>query len=112
VRTGFGQDQIGSKSTNSPWNSASSCVQICRMAVMCSSILRVLVRGSTPWLAISSRFHPGPTPSSNRPRAIRSRLATVLARLIGSCWTTRETAVPSAIRSVTIAIAASATNGS
>ena len=78
----------------------------------CSRIRRARVRGSTPWLAISSRFQPSPTPSSNRPSLIRARLATALASTIGSCWQTSDTAVPSPIRSVTAAIAASATNGS
>lgn len=112
TRTGLGQDQIGEKSTNRPWNSDSSAVQIARRASTCSSMVAVRRVGSTPWCAISSAFHPGPTPSSTRPPAIRSRLAIVLASTIGSCCATNDTPVPSAIRDVSTAIAVSATNGS
>ena len=63
--TGFGHDQIGSKSTCSPWNSASSCVQISFMASTRSRMIEKRRRGSVPWLRISSRFQPPPTPNSN-----------------------------------------------
>ena len=49
--TGFGHDQIGSKSTNSPWNSASSFVQISFMARMRSRMSAKRRFGSVPWLA-------------------------------------------------------------
>ena len=45
---------------------------------------RIRVRGSVPWLAISSRFQPAPTPKSKRPPERRSTLATSFAVMIGS----------------------------
>jgi hypothetical protein len=64
---GFGQDQIRSNRTNSPSYDASSVVQIALMASTRSRSTAIRLRGSVPWLAISSRFHPAPTPNSNRP---------------------------------------------
>jgi hypothetical protein len=62
--------------------------------------------------AASSAFQPYPAPSTNRPPEIRSSVAIALAVTIGSRWAGRATPVPSLIRSVTAAAAASATNGS
>ena len=42
-------------------------VQIALIASTRSRITAIRVRGSVPWLAISSRFQPAPTPNSNRP---------------------------------------------
>jgi len=72
----------------------------------------IRVRGSVPWLASSSRFHPAPTPNKKRPPDTRSRLDTALAVTIGSRSVTRHTAVPSLRLVVTAATAARATNGS
>ena len=58
LRTVLGHAQLGPKSTNSPWNSASSWVHSSRIA---SRYSRSIVRrrfGGTLWSAISSRFQP------------------------------------------------------
>ena len=110
--TGFGHDQIGSKSTNSPWNSASSWVQISFMARMRSRMSEKRRFGSVPWLRISSRFQPPPTPNSKRPPDRKSSEATSLAVVIGSRSTTRQMPVPSRSFVVACATVASATNGS
>jgi len=49
----LGQDQIGSKSTCRPWNSACCQVQITRMAWTRSSMTGQRVGWSMSWLAIS-----------------------------------------------------------
>ena len=82
--TGFGHDQIGSKSTCLPWYSASSSVQIAFIASIRSRIRPKRVSGSVPWLRISSRFQPAPTPNSKRPPERWSTEATSLAVVIGS----------------------------
>ncbi len=64
------------------------------------------VRGSVPWLRISSRFQPAPTPKSKRPPERWSTLATSLAVTIGSRSITRQ--MPLAIRSRLVAVAAAA----
>ena len=56
--TGFGQLQLFSKSTNSPWNSASSFVHSCFIARIFSRTSLRRVFGSTPWFSISSWFQP------------------------------------------------------
>ena len=68
--------------------------------------------GSVPWLRISSRFQPAPTPNSIRPPESRSTLATAFAVTIGSRWITRQIPVPIRSRSVAAAAAVRATNGS
>ena len=65
--TGFGQDQIGSKLTNSPWNSASSSLQISFIARTRSRSSRQRVWKSVPWFSISSTFQPPPMPNRKRP---------------------------------------------
>ncbi len=72
----------------------------------------IRVRGSVPWLAISSRFQPAPTPKSNRPPEMWSSEATSLAVTIGSRSITRQMPVPIRRCEVAAAIAVSATNGS
>jgi hypothetical protein len=69
-------------------------------------------RGSVPWLRISSRFQPAPTPNSTRPPLSRSSDATSLAVMIGSRSMTRQMPVPSRSSVVAIAAAVSATKGS
>ena len=91
---GFGQHQIGSKSTNSPWYSASSCVQIAFIASMRSRMRLKRRRGSVPWLRISSRFQPAPTPNRTRPPESASIEATAFAVMIGSRCGTRQTPEP------------------
>jgi hypothetical protein len=68
--------------------------------------------GSVPWLAISSRFQPAPTPNRKRPPDRASTDATALAVAIGSRSTSRQIAVPTLIRSVAAAIDIVATKGS
>jgi hypothetical protein len=70
------------------------------------------VRGSTPWLAISGRFQPAPTPNSNRPPERWSMLATSFAVVIGSRWMTRQIPDPTRSRVVASAAAVRATNRS
>ncbi len=72
---GLGQDQMGPKSTWRPWNSASSCVQIARIACTRSSMPAQRVGGSRPWLAISSGIHPtqGDEPGAARLDSNRER---------------------------------------
>ena len=60
--------------------------------------------GSVPWLRISSRFQPAPTPNSTRPPERWSMLATSLAVTIGSRSMTRQ--MPLATRSRVVATAA------
>ena len=98
--TGFGQHQIGSKSTMRPWYSASSWVQIAFMASTLSRMRRKRVSGSVPWFSISSRFQPAPTPNRKRPPEMWSSVATSFAVTIGSRSITRQTPVPSFSRSV------------
>ena len=73
---------------------------------------RIRVRGSVPWLAISSRFQPAPTPNSKRPPDRWSTLATSLAVMIGSRSTTRQMPLPTRRCEVAAAAAVSATNRS
>ena len=70
------------------------------------------VRGSVPWSSISSRFQPAPTPNSTRPPDRWSTLATSLAVVIGSRWTTRQTPLPIRRRVVAAAAAVIATKRS
>src|SRR3984885_10195373 len=60
----------------------------------------IRTRGSVPWLAISSLFHPAPTPNSNRPPDMKSTEATSLAVMIGSRSITRHTPDPTRSRLV------------
>ena len=110
--TGFGHDQMASKLTHFPEKAASSCVQMARMASRCSTARLHRVSNSTPWFSISSRFHPAPTPSMNRPPEIRSRVAICLASVMGSWLATSAMPVPSRIDEVTAAAAVSTRNGS
>ena len=55
----------------------------------------------------SSASQPAPTPSTTRPPARRSRLATCLASSTGLRWGSTSTAVPSSTDSVTAAAWAS-----
>ena len=91
---------------------ASSEVQISLIASTRSRRIENRRRGSVPWFAISSSFQPAPTPNRKRPPERRSTLAACFAVTIGSRSITRQTPVPSLIRSVTPAAAISATNGS
>ncbi len=56
--------------------------------------------GSVPWLRISSRFQPAPTPNRKRPFESRSTVATSFAVVIGSRSTIRQMPVPSSSFSV------------
>ena len=47
-----------SNDTCSPWNDASDSVQIVLIAATRSAITAIRLRGSVPWLRISSRFQP------------------------------------------------------
>ena len=69
-------------------------VQICFNAASCSSISAPRVVGSVPWLRISSRFHPTPTPKATRPSDTRSRLATCFAVWMTSRWGSSAIPVP------------------
>jgi hypothetical protein len=82
------------------------------MARIRSPASRTRVRGSVPWLRISSRFQPIPTPNSNRPPLRWSTLATSLAVTIGSRSITRQTPLPIRSRLVASAAAVNATNRS
>ena len=82
------------------------------MARTRSRISRMRVRGSVPWLAISSRFQPAPTPNSKRPPERWSRLATSLAVMIGSRSVTRQMPLPTRSDEVAASEVASATNRS
>jgi hypothetical protein len=110
--TGFGQLQIFSKSTNWPWYSASSFVQISFIASIFSRTIFHRSLKTAPWCSISSAFHPAPMPKMNRPPEIISRLATSLAVVIGSRSMMRQIPVATLIRVVTAATAVSATKGS
>jgi hypothetical protein len=110
--TGFGHDQIGSKSTYLPWYSGSSWVQIAFIASTRSRNTPKRSAGSVPWFSISSRFQPAPTPNRNRPPLNRSTLATSLAVTIGSRSITRHSPVPTRSRSVAAAACRQAVNGS
>ena len=79
---------------------------------MRSFIRRMRVRGSVPWLAISSRFQPAPTPNSKRPPERWSTEATSLAVVIGSRSMTRQIPLPTRRLEVAAAAAVSATNRS
>ena len=70
------------------------------------------MRGSVPWLAISSRFQPAPTPKSKRPPERTSIEATSFAVMIGSRWITRLMPLPTRSREVARAAAVSATKRS
>ena len=110
--TGFGQDQIGSKSTNSPWNSGSSSAQMTFIARARSLITRKRVAKAVPWFSISSAFQPAPIASSNRPPDSRSRVAASFALTIGSRSVRRQIPVPRRIVLVAAAATPSATKGS
>lgn len=89
---GFGHAHDGPNFTNSPSNSASSCVHSARIASMYS---RNIVRrrpGGTLWSASSSVFQPNPTPRLTRPLDRWSRVAIDLASVMGSCSTGSATA--------------------
>jgi hypothetical protein len=87
-------------------------VQIAFIASTRSPISAIRVRGSVPWLRISSRFQPAPMPNSNRPPEMRSTLATSFAVVIGSRSTTRQTPLPTRSRVVAVSAAVTATNRS
>ncbi len=85
------------------------------MARMASARSRMTPKrwsNGVPWFSISSRFQPAPMPSSTRPPDSRSSVATSLAVTIGSRWMSSEMPVPRRRRSVTIAAAVRAMNGS
>ena len=110
--TGFGYDQIGSKSTNSPWNSGSSSAQMTFIARARSLITRKRVAKAVPWFSISSAFQPAPIASSNRPPERRSREAASFALTIGSRSVRRQIPVPRRMVLVAAAATARATKGS
>ena len=56
--SGFGHCQLGAKSTNSPWNSATSFDQSACMASMHSRTRARRRFVSMPWFSISSTFQP------------------------------------------------------
>ena len=64
---GLGHDQLGGTRTCSPANEATSSAHRRGMASTCSRARPRRVRGSTPWLSISSSFQPTPMPKTNRP---------------------------------------------
>ena len=65
--TGFGHWFIGSKLTNSPWYSATSLVQMVRIASIRSRDSLWREANTVPWFSISSWFQPLPTPNRKRP---------------------------------------------
>jgi len=75
-------------------------------------MIAIRTRASVPWLAISSRFQPAPTPNSKRPPERWSTLATSFAVMIGSRSTTRQMPLPTRRRDVAAAAAVRATNRS
>ena len=83
-----------------------------RIAALRSRMTRMRIRGSVPWLRISSRFHPAPTPNSNRPPDRWSTDATSLAVMMGSRSMTRQMPLPTRSRPVAAAAAVSATKRS
>jgi hypothetical protein len=88
-------------------------VQIAFIASTRSAMIAMRTRGSVPWLRISSRFQPAPTPNSRRPPERWSTLATSLAVVIGSRSMTRQMPLP--MRSFDVAVGGgrvSATNRS
>ena len=70
------------------------------------------MRGFVPWLTISSRFQPAPTPKSTRPPERWSRLATSFAVMIGSRSVTRQMPLPTRSDDVAASDIAIATNRS
>ena len=80
---GFGQDQVGSKSTKSPWYSASSSCHITCIARTRSHISRKRDLNTLPWFSISSAFQPAPMPKSKISAIFgwRSRMAVRASRL-------------------------------
>ena len=81
-------------------------VQMAFMASTRSHMIETRYRGSTRWLAISSRFQPAPTPTMTRPTENWSRLEICLASTIGSWSGTTRVLMPRRIRRVTEAMAA------
>jgi hypothetical protein len=79
---------------------------------MRSRMTAMRLRGSVPWLRISSRFQPAPTPSSKRPPDRWSTLATSLAVVIGSRSVIRQMPLPTRSLFVATAAAVSATKRS
>ncbi len=55
---------------------------------------------TTPWSSASARFQPKPIPSTTRPPLRWSRVASSLAKTMGSCCATSATPVPSRMRRV------------
>ena len=82
------------------------------MARMFSRMCRQRRLKGVPWFSISSAFQPPPIPKMKRPLESRSRLATDFAVVIGSRSITRQMPVATFSRSVAMAAAVSATNGS
>ncbi len=75
-------------------------------------MIAIRTRGSVPWLSISSRFQPAPTPNSRRPPERWSTLATSLAVVIGSRSITRQMPLPTRSFEVAAAAVLRATNRS
>jgi hypothetical protein len=110
--TGLGKAQLGLRWANSPSYDATSWLQSSPISSRYSrSTVRRFLPG-TPWSSSSSTFQPKPTPRITRPPERWSRVASVLARVIGSCSIGSATAVPSRIVEVTVAAVASAIHGS
>ena len=111
--SGFGKVHTGSKSKNSPWNSASSSHQSARSAATHSASARYrAAQGIGRWSASSSSFQPTPTPNTTRPPDAWSRVATVFASAKRSCSNGSATPVARSSRSVAAAASARLMNGS
>src|SRR5262249_58283790 len=67
---------------------------------------------SIPTASYSGGYHPAPSPTSSRPPAIRSRVASALARTDAGRSASHATSVPSRGRVTVRASAASVTSGS
>src|SRR5215211_7102553 len=82
------------------------------MASTRSRMTAIRTRGSVPWLRISVRFQPAPTPNSKRPPDRWSTLATSFAVMIGSRSMIRQMPLATRILRVASAAAVSATKRS
>ena len=76
------------------------------MASMRSHMIETRYRGSAPWLAISSRFQPAPTPTTTLPSDSWSRVEICLATTIGSWSGSTSVPIPSVIVRVAVAMQA------
>ena len=101
--TGFGLTRTESKLTNSPVNDATSSRHTVRIAATYSAVRAARRSNGTPSASNSSRDHPMPTPSVNRPPHNVSSVAACLATTTGLCSGSSSTPVARRIDEVAAA---------